>query len=162
MHTGYVPLHARDTSDLFGLTASMYRPPFTWEPQESLLDGVTARQRMGAAESQTVSVSTAEEQYTRAPNGLSTEREPQAESGVPFDIGRQLRDPIEAPQTVPNVDARPWQLAQRMAPIDDGATALRDRRIAEYEARLQNSHARASVAHDAGYREPEPTDATGA
>ncbi len=140
----------------------MYWPPFTGEPQESLLDGVMARQRLGAAESQTVTVSVAEEQYTRSPNGLSTGREPQEEFGVSFDIGRQLRDPVEAPQTVPNVDARPWQLAERTAPIDDGTTALRDRRLAEYEARLQNSCARASAAHDAGYRDPEPTAATGA
>ncbi len=160
MHTGYV--HARDTLDLFGLTASMYRSPFTGEPQESLLDGVMARQRMGAAESQTVTVSVAEEQYTHSPNSLPTGREPQEESGVSFDIGRQSRDPVEAPQTVPNVDAHPRQPAERMAPIDDGATALQDRRIAEYEARLQNSRARASAAHDAGYREPEPTAATGA
>ena len=139
----------------------MYRPPFTGELQESLLDGVTARQRMSAAESQTVAESTVGEQYTCAPNGLSTGREPREETGVSFDIGRQLRDPVEAPQTVPNVDARPQQLAERTAPIDDGATALRDWRIAEYEARLQNSRARASAAHDAGYREPEPTTATG-
>ncbi len=49
-----------------------------------------------------------------------------------------------------------------MAPTDDGATALRDRRIAEYEARLQESWARASAAYDAGYVSPEPTAATGA
>ena len=107
--------------------------------QESLLDGETARQRMSAAESQTVAVSTAEERYTHAPNGLSTGREPPEETGVSFDIGGQLGDPVEAPQTVPNVDARPRQLAERMAPIGDGATALQDRCIAEYEARLQNS-----------------------
>ncbi len=105
----------------------MYRPPFTGEPQESLLDGVMARQRMGAAESQTVAVSVAQEQYTRSPNGLSTRREPQEETGVPLNIGRQLRDPVEAQQTVPNVDARPRQLTERTTPIDDGATALRDR-----------------------------------
>ncbi len=162
MHTVYVPSCAQDSSDLFGLTASMYRPPFIREPQWSLLDGVMARQRMGAAESQTVTMSVAEEQYTRSPNGLSTGREPLEELGVPYDIGRQLRDLVEAPQTVPNVDARPRQTAERMAPIDDGATALWDRRLAEYEARLQNSRARASAAHDAGYRDPEPTAVMGA
>ena len=46
MHTRYVPSHARDSSDLFGLTASMYRPPFTEEPQESLWgDGQAAHGR---------------------------------------------------------------------------------------------------------------------
>ncbi len=78
------------------------------------------------------------------------------------DIGRQLLDPVEASQTVPSVDACPQQLSTRTAPTDDGATVLRDRRIAEYEARLQNSRARASAAYDAGYRDPELTAAMGA
>ncbi len=73
-----------------------------------------------------------------------------------FDIGRRLWDPPEAPQIVPSVGTRPWQ------PEDDGATALRDWHIAEYEARLQNSQARASAAYDAGCRDPEPVAATGA
>ncbi len=161
-YVGYVPPLVRDSSDLFGLTASTYRPPITREPQESLLDGVMARQRMGAAERQTVAVTTAEERYTRSPNGLSTEREPQEESRVSVDIGRQLRDLVEALQTVPSADARPRQLSTRTAPTDDGATVLRDWRIAEYEARLQNSCARASAAYGAGYRDPELTAAMGA
>ncbi len=49
MYSGYVPSHARDSSDLFDLRASMFEPPVTGEPQESLLDGVMAKQRMGAA-----------------------------------------------------------------------------------------------------------------
>ena len=112
--------------------------------------------------SQTAAVSTAEKQNLHVPNGLSVEREPQEESGVPFEIGRWLRDPVEAPQTVPNIDVRLRQLADRTAPTDNGATALRDRRIAEYEARLQNSRARAAAAYDAGCRDPEPMAATGA
>ncbi len=44
-YVGYVPPLVRDSSDLFGLTASTYRPPITGELQESLLDGVMARQR---------------------------------------------------------------------------------------------------------------------
>ncbi len=80
---------------------------------------------------------------------------------MPLEIGRRLKDPVEAPQTVPNVNVRPRQLADRTAPIDDGATALRARRIAEYEARLQNSCAKAPAAYDVGYRDPEPTAATG-
>ncbi len=139
----------------------MYQPPFTGEPQESLQDGVMARQHMGAAESQATAVSTAEGRYTRSPNGLSIEREPREESGVLFDIGRQLRDPVEAPQTVPKVDACRRQLTERTDPTDDGATALRDRCKAEYKARLQNSQARAYAACNAGYIGPEPTAATG-
>ncbi len=107
-------------------------------------------------------MSVAEEQYTRAPIGLSTGREPLEELGAPYDIGRQLRDLVEVPQTAPNVDARPRQTAERTAPIDDGATALQDWRLAEYEARLQNSRAGDSAAYDAGYRNPEPAAATGA
>ncbi len=161
MHSGYVPPLARDTSDLFGLMAPAYRPPLTGEPQGSLLDGVVARQRLDMSESQSVAVTTAEKQHPQVPNGLSVEREPQEETGVPFEIGRWLQDLVEAPQTVPNIDVRPRQIADRKAPTDDGTTALRDRRIAEYEARLQNSRARSSAAYDAGYVGPEPTTATG-
>ncbi len=157
-YRGYVSPLVRDTSDLFGLSASTYWPPITGEPQESLLDGIVARQRLHMSGSQTTAVAAAEEQNPQAPNGLSIEREP----GVPFDIGRQLREPVEAPQTAPNVDTRLRQPFTHMAPNDDGATALQDRRIAEYEARLQNSWARASAAYDAGCRDPEPVAATGA
>ncbi len=44
--SGHIPPLVRDTPDLFGLTASTYRPPITGEPQESLLDGIAARQRL--------------------------------------------------------------------------------------------------------------------
>ncbi len=107
-------------------------------------------------------VATAEEQNSCVPNGLSIEREPQGEPEAVFDIERQLWEPPEASQTVPHVDTCPRQPSTGMAPIDDGATALRDRCIAEYEARLQNSRARASTAYDAGCRDPEPVAATGA
>ncbi len=90
-YSGYVPSLARDTSDLFGLTASMYRPPITGEPQESLLDGVVARQRLDMSGSQTTAVSAVREQNAHVPNGLSVKREPQKESRVPFEIGRWLR-----------------------------------------------------------------------
>ncbi len=107
-------------------------------------------------------VATAEEQNPHVPNGLSMEREPQEEPEAAFDIGRQLWEPPETPQTVPNIDTCPRQPSTHTAPTDDGATALRDRRIAEYEARLQNSQARATAVHDAGCRGPEPTAAMGA
>ncbi len=63
---------------------------------------------------------------------------------------------------MPNVDMRSRHPPTRTAPEDDGATALRDRHIAEYEARLQKSRARASAAYDAGCRDPELVAATGA
>ncbi len=77
---------------------------------------------------------------------------------VAFDISRQ----IEAPQTVPRIAARPEHPPTRTAPGDDGATALQDRRIAEYEVRLQNRRAQAPVAPNAGYRDPDPGATVGA
>ena len=153
-YVGYVPPLVRDNSDLFGLTASTYQPPITGELQESLLDGVLARQRKGVAERQIAVVTTAEERYARSPNGSPMAGEPQEEQGATFDIDRQLWDPVETPQVVPSVHARPWQPSVSKAPEDDGATAVQDWRIAEYEARLQNSWARASAAYDAGCRSP--------
>ncbi len=75
---------------------------------------------------------------------------------------RQFWDPTEVSQTVPSADTRPWHLPTHTPPEDDGATTLRDRCIAEYEAWLQNSRARASAAYDARCRDPEPVAATGA
>ncbi len=80
-YSGYVPPLVRDTSDLFGLTASVYQPTITGEPQESLLDGIAARQRLGMSGSQIAAVTIAEEQYPRTPSGLSMDREPQEEPG---------------------------------------------------------------------------------
>ncbi len=73
-----------------------------------------------------------------------------------------MRGQPEAPQTVPSVDAHTRQPPTHTAPEDDGATALRDRRIAKYEARLQSSWVRASAAYDAGCRDPDPVATTGA
>ncbi len=87
--------------------------------------------------------------------------EPQEKPEVALDIGRQLRDPIEVLQTVPCVDAHPQYPPTCTAPEDDGATVLRDRRIAEYEARLQNSRARVSAAYDTGCRDPDPVATKG-
>ncbi len=64
--------------------------------------------------------------------------------------------------TVSSVDTRPLHPPTRTAPEDDGATALRDWRIAEYESRLQNSKTRASAAYDAGCRDPDLVATTGA
>ncbi len=75
----------------------MYRPPIIGEPHESLLDGIAARQWLGMSRCQITAVTTADEQNPHTPNGLSMEREPQEEPEAVFDIGRQLRDPPEAP-----------------------------------------------------------------
>ena len=60
---------------------------------------------------------------------------------------------MEALQEVPKVDVRPRTAHVPLAPEDDGATALRDRRLAEYEARLQRSQARHAVRPENGLRE---------
>ncbi len=76
------------------------------------------------SERQTAAVTTAEERYPRSTNGPFTMGEPQEESEVAFDIGRQLRDPIEALKTVPGIDAHPRHPLTRTAPEDDGDTLL--------------------------------------
>ncbi len=94
------------------------------EFQESLTEGIAARQRLEMSERQTAAVTTAEEQHSRSTSGPSIVGEPQEKPEVAFDISRQLRDPIEAPQTVPSVDARPHHPPTHTAPEDDGATTL--------------------------------------
>ena len=88
--------------------------------------------------------------------------EPHEEAEVDFHIRRQLRDPIEAPHTVPNVDMHSRHPTTHTAPKYDGATALRDQHIAEYKTRLQNSRARPSAAYDAVCRDMEPVATMGA
>ncbi len=64
-YSGYVLPLARDTADLFGLTASAHWPPITQEPQESLLDGIVARQRLEMSGSQIAAVAVAKGQSPR-------------------------------------------------------------------------------------------------
>ncbi len=80
--SGYVPHLVRETPDLFGLTDSAYRPPITGVPQESLRDSIAARLRLEMSERQTVT--TAEERYSRSPNGPSLAGEPQEEPAERF------------------------------------------------------------------------------
>ena len=49
----------------------------------------------------------------------------------------------------------------RTAPANDGATALRDRRLAEYEARLNHSQARPTATIGIGEERSDPMAATG-
>ncbi len=99
--SGYVPPLVGETPDLFGLTASAYRPPITGEPQENPREGIAARQRLEISERQTAAVTTAEERCSRSTNGPSMVGEPQEEPEVAFNIGRQLRDLIEARRQYP-------------------------------------------------------------
>ncbi len=111
---------------------------------------IAARQQLEMSERQTPASNTAEEQYSRSTNEPSIVGEPQEVPEVAFNIGRQLRDPPEAPQTMPCIDVHPLHPPMRMAFKDDGATALRDWHTAKYEARLRNSQAQAPVAQILG------------
>ncbi len=61
-----------------------------------------------------------------------------------------LSTPSVAPQVVPDTDMRPRDALPQADPIDDGATVLRDRRLAEYEARLKHSQARPTATTEIG------------
>ena len=74
---------------------------------------------------------------------------------------RQFPDTTGAPQVVPDTDMRLRDTRPRTAPANDGATALRDRRLAEYEVRLNHSQARPAAATDIGYERSDPVAATG-
>lgn len=90
--------------------------------------------------------------------------EPQEVQTVAFEADRQLRTPKEALQVVPigDVCPRPNFLgAYSLVHTDDGATALRDQRIAEHEARLRNSQAQGPMAPDTEYDEPDLVSTTG-
>ena len=80
---------------------------------------------------------------------------------VAFVADRHLREPQEAPQTVPHIDVCPRHPLVHTAPEDDGATALRNRRIAKYGARLRKNQAQAPVALEVGYEDPQPATTTG-
>ncbi len=56
---------------------------------------------------------------------------------------------------------RPRDAGPRTAPIEDGATALRDRRLAEYETRLNHSQARPTATTEIGDERSDPMAATG-
>ncbi len=71
----------------------------------------------------------------------------------------QFPDTTGAPQVVPDTDMCPGDTRSRTAPVNDGATALRDRRLAEYEARLNHSQARPTATK--GDERSDPVAATG-
>ena len=79
----------------------------------------------------------------------------------PIIATRQLPDMTEAPQVVPDTDMRLRDVRPRAAPVNDRATALRDRRLAEYEARLNYSQALPTATTKIGYDRSDPMAATG-
>ena len=79
----------------------------------------------------------------------------------PIMATRQLPDTTGAPQVVPDTDMHLRDTRPRTAPVNDGATALRDRRLAEYEARLNHSQARPTATTEIGDERSDPMAATG-
>ncbi len=74
---------------------------------------------------------------------------------------RQPPNVTGAPQVVSNTDMHPRDARPRTAPVDDGATMLRDRRLAEYEARLNHSQARPTATTVIGGGRSDPIFAMG-
>ncbi len=74
---------------------------------------------------------------------------------------RQFLDTTGAPQVVPDTDMHLRDTRPRTAPVNDGATALRDRRLAEYEARLNHSQARPTATTEIGDETSDPVAAMG-
>ncbi len=87
----------------------------------------------------------ADNQYWRATSRPPVTGEPQEVPQVAIPATQQTGLDTEAPQEVPKVDVHPRTARMQLAPKDDRATALRDRRLAEYEARLHRSQARPMV-----------------
>ncbi len=83
-------------------------------------------------------------------------REPLEVSREPIMATRQLSDMTGAPQVVPDTNMRLRDNRPRMAPVNDGATALRDRRLTEYEARLNHSQARPTATTEIGDKMSDP------
>ncbi len=85
---------------------------------------------------------------------IEVQREPIMATG-------QFPDTTGAPQVVPDTDMCLRDTRPRMAPVNDGATALRDRRLLEYEARLNHSQARPTATTEIGDERSDPVAATG-
>ncbi len=88
-------------------------------------------------------------------------REPLKGLREPIMVTRQLPDMTGAPQVVPDTDMHLRDTRPRTAPVNDGATALRDRRLAKYEARLNHSQARPTATTEIGDERSDPVAATG-
>ncbi len=73
----------------------------------------------------------------------------------------QFPDTTGAPQVVPDTDMRLGDTRPRTAPVNDGAMALRDRRLAEYETKLNHSQARTTANTEIGDERLDPVAATG-
>ncbi len=95
----------------------------------------------------------ADNQYRRATSRPPVTGEPQEVPQVAIPATQQTGLDTDAPQEVPKVDVHPRTARMQLAPKDDRATALQDRRLAEYKARLHRSQARPMVHPENGPRE---------
>ncbi len=91
----------------------------------------------------------------------TTTREPVEVQREPILATGQFPDTTRAHQVVPDIDMRPRDTRPRTAPVNDGATALRDKRLADYEARLNHSQARPTATTEIGDERSDPVAATG-
>ncbi len=89
-------------------------------------------------------------------------------TGEPLEVPRepimtpcQLPHTTGAPQVVPDTDMRLRDARPRTTSVNDGATALRDRCLAEYEARLYHSQARPTATTEIGDERSDAMAATG-
>ena len=65
-------------------------------------------------------------------------------------VTRKLPDTTGAPQVVPDTDMRTRDTRPRTAPDNDGATALSDKRLAEYALVLAERFGERTAAQNAG------------
>ncbi len=90
-------------------------------------------------------VPTADNQFRLATPRPSVTGEPQKSATSGYNCYPTERIRHRGLHEVPKVDVSPRTACMQLPPRDDGATLLRDRRLAEYEARVQRSKARPMV-----------------
>ncbi len=156
---GYIPPYVRDVPDRFGL--SLPRPSVTEEPVGMPPAAMAADWQVPVLQTATQTVPVTDNHYRLATSRPSVMGEPQEVPRVAIPVTQWMEIETEALQEVPKVDVRPRTARTQLAPEDDAATALRDRRPAEYEDRLQRSQARHVVRPENGPREGSPRATTG-
>ncbi len=156
---GYIPPYVREVPDRFGL--SLLRPSVTGEPVDMPPAAMAADWQVRVLQTATQTVPVTDNQYRLATSRPSVMGEPQEVPQVAIPVTQWTEIETEALQEVPKVDVRPRTARTQLASEDDGAMALRDMRLAEYEARLQRSQARHVVRPENGPREGSPRATTG-
>ncbi len=99
--------------------------------------------------------------YGLAAPRLTVMSEPQEVTIGATTTTKQPLNVTRAPQVVPDTDTRRMDARPRTAPVADGATALRSRRLTEYEARLKHSQARPTATTEIVDERSDPMVAMG-